>query len=215
MRTDLGQSIGLTAGVTFDLSKNDPRTAFDPSDIYPDIEFLAGLLLGTVLTRQRYEKSRRRDEMAWEMEGRAERAQAAAVERAALADREERATPVERIEPVVAADRVSATLTPPPALASTAPLSPAPIRQPAPPASPEELRALEERLSRLEMQMRLAQIEARLRELANRLRDYLVIAGAPQGSVVALGMGSAESVVGWETEDAQRANTRLEIERLR
>ncbi len=54
-RTLVGGDIGLTAGVSFDLSSDDDRTAFDPDDAYADVEFRAGITLGSVLSRDKYE----------------------------------------------------------------------------------------------------------------------------------------------------------------
>jgi outer membrane protein OmpA-like peptidoglycan-associated protein len=56
---------------------------------------------------------------------------------------------------------------------------------------------------------------ARSTEQAAQLREYLLIAGAAESHVVAIGMGAAEPLVSPDAPDASRINARLEIERLR
>ncbi len=147
VRTDVGQNISLTAGLSFDLSSDDPATAYNPKDAYPDVELRVGLMLGTVLTRQRYEARKQRDQMNWAISGRAERAEPA---------------------DVVQAEATPPAIVPP---AAVAPVAPPATRTPAadPGAAPlADLRQMEERLARLELQMRMAQLEARVLEFERR-----------------------------------------------
>ncbi len=55
LRTKLTPSIEFTAAISFNLSADDPATAFNPDDVYPDYELRAGLTLGDILARERSE----------------------------------------------------------------------------------------------------------------------------------------------------------------
>ncbi|MFO7608824.1 MAG: hypothetical protein R6X35_06445 [Candidatus Krumholzibacteriia bacterium] len=141
-RTQLTSSVGLTGGVTFDVSSDDGGTAFDTGASYPDYELKLGLTLGSVLGRNRHEESRRD-------RGRTEAAFAAAE--------------ASRPAPAPAAktpDRVPARVSEPVA----------PALPPAPPATADALRIreLEERLARVETAQKLTALEARLASLEGR-----------------------------------------------
>lgn len=144
-RTQLTSSVGLTGGVTFDVSSDDGSTAFDTGASYPDYELKLALTLGSVLGRNRHEESRRdRD--------RTEAAFAAA----------------EAIRPAPA----PAAKTPDPAPARvsepTAPAGPPAPAAPAATADALRIRDLEERLARVETAQKLAALEARLASLEVR-----------------------------------------------
>lgn len=55
-------SVGLTTGITLDLSHDDRATAFDPGTVYPDWELRAALSLGDVLQSRRQRLLRKQRE---------------------------------------------------------------------------------------------------------------------------------------------------------
>jgi hypothetical protein len=136
-RTQLTSSVGLTGGVSFDLSSNDEGTAFDPATAYPDFELKLGLTLGSVLSRERREEAHRD---AGRRAAQAKASAAAEAKTAAAAVVEERpAAEVAEIE----------------------------IMAPVPVAAPVmsdalRIKELEERLARVETAQRIASLEARL-----------------------------------------------------
>jgi hypothetical protein len=138
-RTQLTSSVGLTGGVTFDVSSDDARTAFDTVAAYPDYEIKLGLTLGNVLGRERHEESRR------------DRDRAAAAVVSAKASRS-----------------APAQAAPPPAQAPVRLSKPMAPAAPAGTADALRLRDLEERLARVETAQKLAALEARLESLERR-----------------------------------------------
>lgn len=162
LRTKLTPTIELTAAVSFNLSKDDPSTVFNPDVVYPDHELRVALTLGDILARERSE-SRQLPRV----------------------DEPMAITPV----PVTAsAQAAAATTVPSPAATEPESASPAP-KAAMPPASPQaqpvpdanaapaedsapgpdneaaRLRMIEDRLERLELQHRMAGLEARLDRL--------------------------------------------------
>lgn len=63
-RTALTQTVGLTGGLSLDLSSDDGATAFDPESVFPDAEVRIGITLGSVLSREQYEARKRREAVA-------------------------------------------------------------------------------------------------------------------------------------------------------
>ncbi len=71
VRSAISATIGVTAGVAFDLSSDDSSTPLDPGDIYPDTAFRLGFTFGGVLSREDYEARRaekRQERAAEELE---------------------------------------------------------------------------------------------------------------------------------------------------
>jgi hypothetical protein len=153
-RTQLNPNLELTGAISLDLSSNDPKTAFDPKDVYPNAELIVGLTLGSVLSRDRYEHAARTR---------------SAAKRAALAAQAVKPAPVTAAVPAVAT--TAAMTASPPAtvvMPAPAPPGPSPAMSPAPDAAAlaaARLRELEERLGRLELANRLDGMDARLRAL--------------------------------------------------
>jgi hypothetical protein len=152
-RTQLSSSVGLTGGVSFNLSKDDGATAFDADTSYPDYEFKLGLTLGSVLSRERREeasRNRRRSLLAAPGPGGAEQGSWVVTE-------------------IAVPDTVSA---PEAALDEAAPLGAVVDVADVEPAATapkftdaRRIRELEDRLARLETAQRLFAIETRLAAL--------------------------------------------------
>lgn len=206
VRSKLSSSIAATAALSFDLSKDNDRTAFDPDDVYPDVEFRLGLALGQVLRRLP-------DLPSWRAETEAETQVAAVVEPgpapsvpaapaaappkgqavqpaptsakpaaapAPPAAEVDRAEPAERREEEVVAAEAKA-----PKQRKVAVLPPKPGPQPLPmqpaPASPafeQQVQMMQQRLEQLEMVMLLDRFEERLARL-ERMTGPVAAAPAP------------------------------------
>lgn len=59
-RTQLTSTVGLTGGITLNVSSDDHGTAFNPNRNFPDYEFKVGVTLGSVLSREHHEEARRK-----------------------------------------------------------------------------------------------------------------------------------------------------------
>ena len=180
-RTQLTSTVGVTGGIAFDLSGNDPDTAYDPQGTYPDYELRLGLTVGSVLSRESHEARHYKVSTNGRLEPAppAEPGSWMLLDHAPLAAG---ATPEIIVEPAAA-----------PAAAATQPV---PVVVPAaPPASAYTdetlLRELERRLDRIETMQRLTDVETRLARVENlggarieTLRPAPVAAApAPTGTV--------------------------------
>lgn len=183
IRTEVGSNVGLTAALSFDASRNDPATAFDPQEVYPDLELRVGITLGQVLARTRHEDARRQQRTARDLSWTMTPAPVAGGEpattdaSAAPTDTKVAGTPARPVDasPSVAAAPASSTATtssPPPAAPPASSTADA-VRDPAA-SSPvvgivngqamtsHGLERLEARLDRLETTLRIQALEARL-----------------------------------------------------
>lgn len=151
LRTEISPSIALTASGAFDLASDDPRTTFDPKDVYADFELRIALSLGNVLSRNKYEGRERGQPSthAWK-----------------LGATDAMTTSVPTVhEPVVQSVPAGR-----PAAIEAATPAPAPSPAPTPTIvdttpAPDLERRLEERLDRFELGIRMMLLEARLNQI--------------------------------------------------
>lgn len=193
VRAYIGQNIGLTAGLSLDFSQDDGQTAFNPTEAFPDYELRVGLMLGSVLTRQRYEARTFRRSTSWEMagvDGAGDDAEAS--EPTGLAEAGSQRAP-EALAPATLT-----TLKEPRSGVGT------PARDEAGPHSGEaawEVVRLEERLARVELGLRMAQLEARLHDVERRIG-----LPAPPGPAWSVPEGEAQEVLAPHSAAAEAAS---------
>ena len=188
LRTKLTPTIELTAAISFNLSKDDPSTVFNPDVVYPDHELRVALTLGDILARERSESRQlpREDEpMAITPEPVAATAKAAAEATAPSAA-------VIAPENAPAAPKAAKPTAPPQAEpAADASAAPAMEAAPGPDLDAARLRMIEDRLERLELQNRMAGLEARLDKLEGRTQSASA-APAPPAATKTAPVGKAQ-----------------------
>lgn len=181
VRTEVGQNVGLMAALSFDISKDDPSTTFDPGAVFPETHLRIGLTLGNVLTRNQYEdkKRGRRVASAWPLVTAAQLDSIAAA-RAVIAASEQ---PDPEIVSRAPEPDASAVVPAPAAQVSTMTAPRASVRQ----ESESSIATLEARIERLEGELRLRDLEARIASLE------LVTGAAPTRSGMRPPAGPPES----------------------
>ena len=151
LRGKLTETIGLTGAITFDLSKDDPGTLFNPGDVFPDTQLRVGLTFGAVMSRERYEERKR-----------AEANDRRSREAAAAAERTNAATPATTPAVVPPPEEAWPSFQKsPPAAATEEPIETSPDAV----SVRTALRDLEARVRGLEMEARISELEGRLQRL--------------------------------------------------
>ena len=211
-RTQLTSSVGLTGGVAFDVSSNDPETAFDPKDVFPEYEFRLGLTIGSVLSRESHERRRYRVASTGDLVP----AEPAVPGSWMVIDH----GPVAEDEPVVIIGTPTAEPTPAP---TVAPMPMTVVRAPMQPVGrvvdETTVEELERRLDRMETMQRIADVEARLARMESRglggpSAEFVVpTEPEPSSAPTAAAVDTTASVVvetGMETTAPQASNDEMQ-----